>query len=132
MGQTWVREFHDGTAQAPDSVTPMQDSKPTFDPLVGFPNGRTPRVMNVTAEEMEAVQLQPGEKGYCADKFIAYKVCHWNNTPFGYRCNHERHAVGDCLTEDYKLRMMEYERERRLRKRAKRIGATGSEEMEEE
>ena len=90
MGQTWVREFHDGTAQAPDSVTPMQDSKvlkpfiiiffllshfsqPTFDPLVGFPNGRTPRVMNVTAEEMEAVQLQPGEKGYCADKFIA--VC---------------------------------------------------------
>ena len=37
-----------------------------------------------------------------------------------------------CLREDYKLRMMEYERERRLRQRAKRIAGAGGEEGDEE
>ena len=27
MGNSWVREFWDGTAQTPGSVTPQQDSK---------------------------------------------------------------------------------------------------------
>ena len=87
MGNSWVREFWDGTAQTPGSVTPQQDSKvspvffqinnsktpylqPTFDPMLGFPQGRVPRVLNVSAEEMEAVQLQPWEKNYCADLHI--------------------------------------------------------------
>ena len=89
MGNSWVREFRDGTAQTPGSVTPQQDSKvisvflrinkyfsktrylqPTFDPMLGFPQGRVPRVLNVSAEEMEAVQLQPWEKNYCADLHI--------------------------------------------------------------
>ena len=42
--------------------------------MIGFPNGRTPRVMTVSAEEMEAVQLQPGEKNYCADLHIQVSV----------------------------------------------------------
>ena len=51
---------------------------------------------------------------------------------FGYRCSHVRHEVEHCLKEDYQLRMMEYERERRLRQREKRIAAAagGDEEME--
>ena len=44
--------------------------QPTFDPMLGFPQGRVPRVLNVSAEEMEAVQLQPWEKNYCADLHI--------------------------------------------------------------
>ena len=48
MGNVWVREFHEGK-----DVTPRQDSKPTFDPLLGFPQGRKPRVMTVTAEVRE-------------------------------------------------------------------------------
>ena len=74
MGNSWVREMRDGTAQMPGSVTPEQDSKPTFDPMIGFPNGRVPRVLNVSAEEMEAVQLQPWEKNYCADLHIKVKT----------------------------------------------------------
>ena len=70
MGNNWVREFREGTAQSPNSTTPEQESKATFDPLLGFPNGRTPRVMTVSAEEMEAVQLQPGEKNFCADLHV--------------------------------------------------------------
>ena len=27
MGNSWVRELRDGTAQTPGSVTPLQDSK---------------------------------------------------------------------------------------------------------
>ena len=70
MGNSFVREFRDGTAQTPGSVTPVQDSKPTFDPMMGFPNGRVQRNLSVSAEEMEAVQLQPWEKNYCADLHI--------------------------------------------------------------
>ena len=107
-------------------------------------------MLNVSAEEMEAVQLQPWEKNYCADLHIKVndlaetwltvtetfpqlqaKICHWENGPFGWRCNHIRHETEHCLQEDYKLRMMEYERERRLRQRAKRIGAAGGGDDEE-
>merc|ERR1712107_834940 len=119
----WVREFHECTSQMPNSTTPAQDSNPTFDPQLGFPKGRVPRVLNVSAEEMEAVQLQPWEKNYCADLHIKAKVCHHENGPWGWRCNHIKHEVDHCLQEDYRLRMMEYERERRLRQRAKRIAA---------
>ena len=51
MGNTWVREFHEGP-----EVTPRQDSVPTFDPMLGFPNGRKPRVMTVTAEVSKTIQ----------------------------------------------------------------------------
>ena len=37
-----------------------------------------------------------------------------------------------CLREDYRLRMMEYERERRLRQRAKRIASSQAAGDEEE
>merc|ERR1719495_2464481 len=118
MGNTWVRELRDGS-----DVTPIQDSKPTFDPLLGFPNGRKPRVMTVTAEEMDAVQLQPFERNYCAEYHIAAKVCHWKYPWFlNYKCAHERHEVDNCLRQDYKLRMKEWERERRLRIRQKATG----------
>ena len=64
---------------------------------------------------------------------VQAKICHYNNGLFGWRCNHIKHEVDHCLNEDYRLRMMEYERERRLRKRAKRIAAAaGGEEEEEE
>ena len=61
------------------------------------------------------------------------KQCHYDNAPFfGYNCNHIKHEVDHCLRDDYRLRMMEYERERRLRQRAKRIDAAGAaEDMDE-
>merc|ERR1719423_565699 len=103
----------------PGSVTPEQDSKPTFDPMI---------VLNDSAEEMEAVQLQPWEKNYCADLHIKAKVCHHENPLTFWKCAHIRHEVEHCLQDDYRLRMMEYERERRLRQRAKRIAAKNAAE----
>ena len=49
----------------------------------------------------------------------------------GYRCSGIRHEAAHCHNEDYIIRMKEYERERRLRKRAKRIAEKqASEEAE--
>jgi len=131
MGTTWSREFAEGSAYNPGSTTPLQDSAPTFDPLLGFPNGRVARVLNATQEEMEAVQLSPGHKNYCADLAIKAKVCHYESWPFGFKCNHIRHEVEHCMRDDYTLRMKEYERERRLRQRAQRIAASAGAEDEE-
>jgi len=126
MGNVWVREFHEGP-----EVTPRQDSKPTFDPLLGFPNGRKPREMTVTEAEMDAVQLQPGERNYCAEYHIAAKVCYWKYPwALNYKCADEKHAVEHCLTDEYLLRMKEWERERRLRIRQKKIDAMSAEEIE--
>merc|ERR1719435_924918 len=125
-----MREFRDGVAQSPNSVTPIPDSKPTFDPLLGFPNGRKPRELTVSQEEMEAVQLAPGSKNFCAEFEVKAKVCHYMSWPLGYKCNHARHELEHCLREDYIIRMKEYERERRLRLRAKRIAAAAGAEEE--
>ena len=66
------------------------------------------------------------------DHTFQAKICHHENGPWGWRCSHIRHEVDHCLREDYKLRMMEYERERRLRKRAQRIAATAGAGDDEE
>lgn len=62
---------------------------------------------------------------------VQAKVCHHENFAAGWRCSHIKHEVDHCLREDYKLRMMEYERERRLRQRAQRIAASQSADDEE-
>ena len=73
---------------------------------------------------MEAVQLSPGHKNYCADLAIKAKVefspqmlemvngdkakhdhhilflskvCHYESWPFGFKCNHIRHEVEHCM-----------------------------------
>ena len=69
MGNHWTRAWTDGP-----EVTPKADSKPTFDPLLGFENGRKPRVLNATAEEMEAVQVPQQNRGYCGREFIVVSV----------------------------------------------------------
>ena len=45
MGNTWTRAWVDGP-----EITPKADSKPTFDPMLGFENGRKPRVLRASAE----------------------------------------------------------------------------------
>ena len=53
MGNIWAREFREGP-----EVTPRQESKPTFDPMLGFEQGRKPRVMTVTEEVRETLLLR--------------------------------------------------------------------------
>ena len=45
MGNLWVRAWNEGP-----EITPKQDTKPTFDPLLGWESGRKPRVLTASAE----------------------------------------------------------------------------------
>uniref|UniRef100_A0A0K8TPD0 NADH dehydrogenase [ubiquinone] 1 beta subcomplex subunit 7 n=1 Tax=Tabanus bromius TaxID=304241 RepID=A0A0K8TPD0_TABBR len=102
-------------------VTPHPLKDPSFDPNFGFPQGRKPRVMIATKEEMESAKLPLADRDYCAHKLLKYRSCRSDVYPFLYKCHHEKHDYLNCEYEDYILRMKEYEREKRLLARQKRI-----------
>ncbi|XP_059472465.1 NADH dehydrogenase [ubiquinone] 1 beta subcomplex subunit 7 [Neocloeon triangulifer] len=96
---------------------------PTFDPMFGFPNGRKPREMIASQEEMVAAKLELDERDYCAHKLIDFRKCRSENWPWVANCKHEKHEYLTCQFDDYVLRMKEYEREKRLKARQHRIEA---------
>ncbi|XP_044265168.1 NADH dehydrogenase [ubiquinone] 1 beta subcomplex subunit 7 [Tribolium madens] len=98
-------------------VTPGPNEKPTFDPLLGFENGRKERVMLATEEEMRSAKIPPEHRDYCAHHLLKYLSCRKDNWPWAVNCEHEKHVYSHCKYEDYVIRMKEYERERRLRVR---------------
>ncbi|XP_037937806.1 NADH dehydrogenase [ubiquinone] 1 beta subcomplex subunit 7 [Teleopsis dalmanni] len=103
-------------------VTPGPDCEITFDPLLGLAN-RKERVMIATEEQMRSAKLAPEDRDYCAHKLLEYRSCRADTFPFVYKCAHEKHEYLTCEYEDYVLRLKEYERERRLLERQKRINA---------
>uniref|UniRef100_A0A1B0A087 NADH dehydrogenase [ubiquinone] 1 beta subcomplex subunit 7 n=1 Tax=Glossina pallidipes TaxID=7398 RepID=A0A1B0A087_GLOPL len=115
MGNAYHRAVHPDTFPGPNF-------EPTFDPLLGAP-GRKVRVSNVTKEEMVSAKLPLEDRDYCADVLLKYRACRTRVFPFLYKCHHERHEYMTCEYEDYVLRMKEFERERRLLERQKRINA---------
>ncbi|XP_059610602.1 NADH dehydrogenase [ubiquinone] 1 beta subcomplex subunit 7 [Phlebotomus argentipes] len=104
----------------PDT-TPNPNKEPSFDPNLGFSNGRKERVMIATEAEMESAKLPLDGRDYCAHKLLTYSQCRREEWPLVYRCHHERHDYFTCQYEDYILRMKEYEREKRLLERKQRI-----------
>ncbi|XP_071581571.1 NADH dehydrogenase [ubiquinone] 1 beta subcomplex subunit 7 [Temnothorax nylanderi] len=104
----------------PDTM-PTPDGKSTFDPMFGFPNGRKPREMKLSEEDMMALKIPQDRRDYCAHKYLALHECKRRHYPFMLKCAHERHQYNECHVEDYTLRLKEYERERRLLEREKRI-----------
>ncbi|VDK43386.1 unnamed protein product [Anisakis simplex] len=105
-------------------IAPRTDRPPTFDPLYGFPKGRKPREMIASWDEMDQWCLKPGQRDYCAHFLISLLKCQQAKAPFaGHMCDGERHAWDKCEYEDYLMRIKEFERERRLLKRAARKNA---------
>lgn len=113
MGNAYAR------AIKPD-VTPDHDCVPSFDPMLGF-ESRKERVMIATVEEMESAKISLEDRDYCAHKLLKYRACRADTFPFVYKCHHEKHDYLTCEYEDYVLRMKEFERERRLLERQKKI-----------
>ncbi|XP_015522253.1 NADH dehydrogenase [ubiquinone] 1 beta subcomplex subunit 7 [Neodiprion pinetum] len=103
----------------PDT-TPGIDIEPSFDPQIGFANGRKPRVMVATEEEMQSARLPQDRRDYCAHILIDYQACRKDVWPWAVKCAHKNHEYLNCEYEDYIIRMKEYERERRLLERQKR------------
>lgn len=108
--------------------TPHPMKEPSFDPLYGFANGRKERVMIATVEEMESAKLPLADRDFCAHLLLKYRACRADKAPWLWRCGHEKHEYLQCEYEDYILRMKEYERERRLLQRKKRIEARAQHE----
>jgi len=94
-----------------------------FDPMYGFPNGRKKREMKVTEEEMVHWGLRPVERDYCAHILVDYYKCRMKYDPLliNTYCGDLRHHWETCQGDDQLLRMKEYERERRLLARERRL-----------
>merc|ERR1712113_311867 len=105
------------TYKDPKSM-PDTSKDPIYPPLQGFPEGRTKREAIVTEEEMMASGLKPELRDYCAHYYIVWKKC-IQEYPITYmwHCSGLRHDHHSCTVKDNRMRLMEYERERRLLKR---------------
>lgn len=119
MGDTisrgWGMKYH------PDEW-PDAQKQPTFDPQMGFPAPRKERQMEISWEEMEKAGLDYQERDFCAHILVKFYKCREQHAPLtSYMCGHIKHEYEACEYQDYILRMKEYERERRLMLRAKRI-----------
>lgn len=99
------------------AAAPEYEKGPTFDPNFGFDVPRKERVMVATPAEMEAANLRLHERDYCAHHGIQYRKCMSHNMPYFWRCKHYKHEWMECQYEDTVMRVKEYERERRLKKR---------------
>lgn len=97
------------------------DDTPSFCHTSGFCFKRKQRPMCARPEAMVSARIPLKHRDYCAHLLIDYQVCRYKHVPLMYRCAHAKHAYLECEHTDYVLRMMEYERERRLRMRENRI-----------
>ncbi|KAL5016698.1 hypothetical protein ScPMuIL_006287 [Solemya velum] len=104
----------------PDTV-PDYNAPPTFDPLQGFPNGRKERVINVTREELDKANIDLNRRDYCVDLYYNFMKCRRIDGIFAESCQHIKHDHDKCEFDDYVLRMKEFEREKRMKERAKRL-----------
>ncbi|XP_023224661.1 NADH dehydrogenase [ubiquinone] 1 beta subcomplex subunit 7-like [Centruroides sculpturatus] len=112
-----------------NNLRPNVREEPTFDSLMGFPNGRKERVMIATEEELKSAKIPLEDRDYCAHLLLKYRACRRDQFPFLYRCGHEKHEYEYCEHEDFILRMKEYEREKRLLARAAKKRAKEEKEM---
>ncbi|KAF7689274.1 hypothetical protein HF521_012627 [Silurus meridionalis] len=93
------------------------------DPQFGFTEERKEREPVATQEQMNLAMLPLEQRDYCAHHLIKLMKCKRDNFPNFLACKHERHDWDYCEHQDYVMRMKEYERERRLNLRKKRIEA---------
>jgi len=104
-----------------------------FDPMYGFPDGRQKREMKTTNEEMDKYRLRLDERDYCAHILIDYYKCQTENWPSAsIYCGHLKHHWEQCQKDDQVLRMKEFERERRLLAKERRLQERQSKESVEE
>jgi len=93
----------------------------TFDEMEGFPEGRKERVPPSTKQELDSMNVPVFMRNFCSDLGVHFKRCQERNWPFSNMCYREWHHYEHCLHDDMRLRMKEFERERRLQARKARI-----------
>ncbi|CAG5121203.1 unnamed protein product [Candidula unifasciata] len=115
MGNMWYTYI-----SHPDTA-PNVRNPPTFDPLYGFPNGRKERTIKATREELDRANIPLARRDYCVDNWLEFLKCRQDYFPrVKNYCSHQLHQWEECQREDSILRIKEWEREKRLKERAKR------------
>ncbi|BFZ17077.1 hypothetical protein BsWGS_20116 [Bradybaena similaris] len=115
MGNMWY-----AYVSHPDTA-PNHKQPPTFDPLYGFPNGRKERTVKATREELDRANVPLDRRDYCVDIWLDFMKCRQDNMPrWKKHCAGYIHKWEECEREDTILRVKEWEREKRLKERAKR------------
>ncbi|XP_061472599.1 NADH dehydrogenase [ubiquinone] 1 beta subcomplex subunit 7 isoform X2 [Rhineura floridana] len=95
---------------------------PTLNPKPRLPScTHLPGMMIATQQQMNDAQLPMKDRDYCAHYLIKFLKCKRDKFPNIFACKHERHDWDYCEHLDYVMRMKEFERERRLLTRKKRI-----------
>ncbi|XP_064296556.1 NADH dehydrogenase [ubiquinone] 1 beta subcomplex subunit 7 [Phalacrocorax carbo] len=115
MGAHLVRRYLGEAETEPD---PLQ--LPTFPAQLGL-SDRPPRAMVATAQQLAGGRVPLEQRDYCAHHLLRLLRCHRDAFPVPWHCRHLRHAWDACQHRDYVMRMKEFERERRLLQRQKRI-----------
>ncbi|CAH1395689.1 unnamed protein product [Nezara viridula] len=104
----------------PDEV-PAFNQASKFDPNFGFPNGRKEKVMKATEDEMYSAKIPLDKRDYCAHLLLDFLACRSKNYPLVVKCHHEKHHYLECEYKENVDRAKDYEREKRLMEREKRI-----------
>ncbi|KAH9504138.1 Elongation of very long chain fatty acids protein 1, partial [Bulinus truncatus] len=95
MGNMWY-----AYVSHPDT-TPDYNKPPTFDPLIGFPNGRKERCVKATREELDKANIPLDKRDYCVDYFLALVKCRHDHYPRTQKhCSHELHAWETCEKDE--------------------------------
>ncbi|KAG9337845.1 hypothetical protein JZ751_027496 [Albula glossodonta] len=116
MGAHLVKSYVTNTDTEPDPKKP-----PAFDPMLGF-DERKERGPGLAWPGPAQVNKTGGNvRDYCAHHLLKLMKCKRDNWPNFLACKHERHDWDYCQHHDYIMRMKEFERERRLLMRKKRI-----------
>ncbi|KAG6448541.1 NADH dehydrogenase [ubiquinone] 1 beta subcomplex subunit 7 [Manduca sexta] len=105
------------------NVDLYMNDKTTYEPQAGFSYERKEREMIAKEEDLISARIPPHLRDYCAHHLLEYQVCRYKHMPMLYKCAHEKHNYLNCEHQDYVLRMKEFERERRLRVRERRVAA---------
>ncbi|KAL6481988.1 hypothetical protein MHYP_G00100680 [Metynnis hypsauchen] len=118
MGAHLARSYITERDSAPDPRKPSEHES-----QFGFQEERSERVPVASQEQMNLAMLPVEQRDYCAHHLLKLMKCKRDNFPNFLACRHERHDWDYCEHQDYVMRMKEYERERRLNLRKKRIEA---------
>ncbi|XP_034647871.1 NADH dehydrogenase [ubiquinone] 1 beta subcomplex subunit 7 [Trachemys scripta elegans] len=115
MGAHLVRRYLIDAEVEPDPL-----HMPTFDAQLGFPE-RKERVMVATQQQLNDANLPLEMRDYCAHYLIKLLKCKRDCFPNFLACDNEKHDWDYCQHLDYVKRMKEFERERRLLVRKKKL-----------
>lgn len=78
-------------------------------------------MIRATKEEMDSANLEPNVRDLCAHATINFRGCVTANQPFWYKCKGLWEEVDQCYIQERVHDMKEFEREKRLNRRERRL-----------